>query len=76
MGKITGVLLVLLIGFFLLSKGVFAYIDPGTGAAIVGSILPLIAAIFTAIIAFLVKYFWEPIKKFVSKLRVLIKKGK
>jgi hypothetical protein len=53
----------------MLNKDAFNYIDPGTGAAIVGSILPLIAAIFSAILAFLIKYFWEPIKRFFSKLK-------
>ena len=45
-----------------------AYVDPGTGAAIIGSIWPLIVAFFSAIGAFLIKIFWKPIKGFFSKI--------
>lgn len=55
-------------------RNVYGYLDPGTGSAIAGSIWPLIVAFFTAIGAFLVKYFWNPIKRLFSRLSG--KKGK
>lgn len=51
----------------------FSYLDPGTGGAILGSLWPLLVAIFAAIGAFLTKYFWKPIKGVFSK--ILRKKG-
>ena len=42
--------------------------SPGTGAAIIGSIWPLIIAFFSAIAAFFIKVFWSPIKKALSKV--------
>jgi|TARA_B100001971_G_C18191762_1_gene539071 uncharacterized membrane protein len=51
-----------------LGEGVLAYLDPGTGSAIGGALWPLIIAFFSAIFAFIVKYFWNPIKKVFSKL--------
>jgi hypothetical protein len=46
------------------------YIDPGTvGAVVGGSIWPVIAAAFAAIGAFLIKYFWNPLKMAIAKLR-------
>jgi hypothetical protein len=62
--------LVVLVG---LSKNVFGYIDPGTGASLIGSISPVIVAFFSAMLAFFVKHFWNPIKGFFLKL---FKKGK
>ena len=47
----------------ILSTNAYAYIDPGTGAVIIGSLWPLIAAFFAAAIAFIVKHFWHPIKR-------------
>lgn len=60
-------ILLIAIGLFVLSKNVFAYIDPGTGSVIAGSLWPLIVAFFLAVMAFIVKYFWKPIKKIFSK---------
>lgn len=55
--------------FVLSSQSVLGqYIDPGTGVAIAGSLWPLIISFFAAIGAFLVKYFWNPIKKKCCKL--------
>ena len=54
--------------FLFTAKVSLAYIDPGTGSAIAGSIWPLILAFFSAILAFLVKWFWNPIKKTFSKI--------
>ncbi len=53
-----------LIAFSLLLNAllVSAYIDPGTGNAIAGSIWPFILMILGAIGAFFVKYFFKPIK--------------
>ena len=39
------------------------YIGPGTGAIILGGLWPLIVTIFLTVLAFLIKYFWKPIKK-------------
>ena len=43
---------------------VSAYIDPGTGASAIGSMLPMLFAFLSAIGAWLIKHFWNPIKKF------------
>ena len=52
----------------LLANRANAYLDPGTGGVIIGSIWPLILAFFTAVGAFFVKWFWKPIKGFFLKL--------
>lgn len=52
-----------------------AYIDPGTGAAVMGSsIIPFLIAVFSAALGFFVKYFWNPIKKGTKKFFNLFKK--
>lgn len=43
------------------------YLDPGTGSAIVGSLWPMVLAIFSAIGIFLTKIFWKPIKNIFTK---------
>ncbi|MAG15592.1 hypothetical protein CMO88_00870 [Candidatus Woesearchaeota archaeon] len=48
--------------FAVLSKTAFAYIDPGTGATIIGGIWQLLIAVFAAIVGVLLKIFWRPIK--------------
>ena len=55
------------IGVFVLNNSAFAYLDPGTGSAIAGSIWPLIVAFFSAIGAFFVRKFWNPIKGIFSR---------
>ena len=45
----------------------YAYIDPGTGGVIAGSIWPLIVAMLSAAGAFVIKYFWSPIRRFFSR---------
>ena len=65
-------LIVLTIGLISI-KNAFAYIDPGTGSAIAGSLWPLLVAFLSAVGAFMAKFFWKPIKNSFSKLR---KKGK
>lgn len=55
--------------FILLSQTVFAYLDPGTGSVIAGSLWPLILAFFGAVGAFVVKHFWSPIRRGFSKFR-------
>lgn len=62
-------LLIFCIGIILLSRSIYAYIDPGTGGVIAGSLWPLIVAFLTAILAFLIKYFWMPLKKIASKFK-------
>ena len=49
----------------------FAYIDPGTGVAVIGSLGPLVLAFFSAILAFLIKVFWNPIKSLFLKFKNL-----
>ena len=44
-----------------------AYIDPGTGGMIAGSVWPFIIGIITAIGGFFVRYFFKPIKRSVKK---------
>lgn len=39
------------------------YIDPGLGGVLLNTIWPFIVAVFSAIAAFCVKWFWNPIKK-------------
>ena len=51
----------------------YAYIDPGTGATFVGSLAPLLVGLFTGAAAFVIKYFWDPIKR--ASVRVLGKKA-
>jgi len=64
----------LLIVFILLSAQASAYIDPGTGGAIIGSGGAMITAIFGLIGMFVLKYLISPLKKGVSKIREFIKK--
>ncbi|MFH1850239.1 MAG: hypothetical protein ABH879_08745 [archaeon] len=45
-----------------------AYIDPGTGGMIIGTSAPVFGVIAAAVGAFLLKYFWNPIKKLVRKI--------
>jgi len=52
----------------ILSKSALAYIDPGTGSAMLGSVWPVLVGILSAIGAFLIKYFWDPIKGFFSRV--------
>ena len=47
---------------------VFAYIDPGTGGALLGSIWPFIVSIFAVIAGFFVKVFFKPIKNTFSRM--------
>ena len=54
-----------------INSAAFAYIDPGTGVAVIGSLGPLVLAFFSAILAFLVKVFWNPIKKAFLKFKNL-----
>jgi len=53
-----------------------AYVDPGTGGMIIGSIWPFILAILAAIGGFFLKYFFKPIKKIFLKLWKPIIKSK
>jgi hypothetical protein len=50
-------------GLILFSTSAVAYIDPGTGSAVAGSIWPIILMILGAIGAFFAKWFIKPIKK-------------
>ena len=68
MKKIYSMFLMILTAGILLSNGVFAYIDPSTGGVLINTIWPLIVALFAVIGAFIVKYFWNPIKKLFSNI--------
>ena len=61
-------ILIGLTSILILSKSALAYIDPGTGSAMLGSVWPVLVGILSAIGAFLIKYFWDPIKNFFAKL--------
>ena len=74
MKKTYLILLALFIYIIALSNTTLAYLDPGTGGAIIGSIWPLIVIIFSTIGAFIVKWFWNPIKKVFSKIIGINKK--
>jgi hypothetical protein len=64
----------LLVGLLLSAYPVLAYIDPGTGSAVAGSIWPIILMIIGAIGAFFAKYFIRPVKQACLKIAGLIKK--
>lgn len=66
--------LIISIEILVLTKSVSAYLFPGTAAQLIGSLWPLILAFFMTICAFLVKIFWKPIKKGISKIRPKNKK--
>lgn len=68
MKKLFLMLFIFVFWFFILIKSSIAYINPGTGGIIIGSLWPLIVALFTALVAFLIKYFWKPIKKHLKRL--------
>ena len=59
---------VILVGLLITVPSVMAYIDPGTGSAIAGSIWPFILMVLGAIGAFFVKYFFKPIKNACTKV--------
>ncbi len=61
-------LLIFVICILSLSKITFAYLDPGTGGAIIGSLWPLIVVFFATVGAFLTKRFWNPIKNTFSNI--------
>jgi len=61
------VLSIQILWIIILGKIVFAYINPGTGSAVAGTLWPLIIVFFSTIGAFLIKHFWSPIKRFFSK---------
>ncbi|OIO61666.1 hypothetical protein AUJ83_04455 [Candidatus Woesearchaeota archaeon CG1_02_33_12] len=68
--------LILVSAILLCTLKVSAYIDPGTGGMIIGSVWPFILAILAAIGGFFFRYFFKPIKKTFLKLWKLIKKSK
>lgn len=51
------------------SDEVLAYIDPGTGGMVVGSVWPMIIAALVAIGGFFVKIFYKPIRNIFLNLR-------
>lgn len=69
MKKISLMFLMIFTASILLSTSVLAYIDPSTGGVLFNTIWPLIVAFFSAVLAFLVKWFWRPIKKVFLQLK-------
>ena len=63
------ILMVFVFMLSVLSNHVSAYVDPGTGTAIVSSMWPALVAVLTSFFAILVKIFWHPIKKLLSKIK-------
>ena len=47
-------------------KEPFAYIDPGTGGLVIGSLWSIISAALLIIVTFLITYFVRPLKRFLS----------
>lgn len=47
------------------ANNVFAYVGPGVGLGVIGSIFGIFAAIFLAIIG----VFWYPLKRLIKKFR-------
>ncbi len=58
------------VGAVLLVNCAFAYIDPGTGAIIVGSLWQILIALGAVVVAFVMRHFWNPLKDRVFKLRI------
>jgi flagellar motor component MotA len=50
-----------------------AYIDPGTGGMVIGSLWSVIVLISAVIGGFLVKYFLNPIKRAITKITTFFK---
>ena len=68
MKKISLIFLMALTEGILLSNSVLAYIDPSLGGILVNTIWPFIVAFITAVVAFIVKWFWRPLKRGYSKV--------
>ena len=71
MGQMKKMHLIFFMGIMmaiLLGSNALAYLDPNTGGVILNTIWPFIVAFFSAVGAFIIKYFWKPIKKAFSKL--------
>ena len=54
--------------FLILMFQTLAYIDPGTGGMIAGSVWPFVIGILAAIGGFFVRYLFKPVKGFVRKI--------
>ena len=52
----------------LLSQQALAYIDPGTGGVIAGSVLNFIYVILLAIGGFIAAYMYRPVKRFILRM--------
>jgi len=68
MKKISLMFLMVFMVGILLSTNVFAYLDPSTGGILFNTIWPFLVAFFAAVGAFIVKWFWRPIKNSYSKV--------
>lgn len=49
--------------FLLTGINAEAYVDPGTGGILVGTLLPIIVAFFSAIAVFFLRFFWKPLRR-------------
>lgn len=53
---------------YMMRTGQTRYLDPGTGTAVVSSLLSVIAAAVSAVVAIILKKFWRPLKRKVRHL--------
>lgn len=59
--------------FFCISN-VSAYIDPGTGGMILGSAFPIFALILAAVAGFLLKFFYNPVKRAITLIINIVRR--
>ena len=67
--KTSRIFMGFLVGMLVFNKIVSAYIDPGPGVAVAGSLWSVIVAFSSLVFAFVVKIFWHPLKNGISKLK-------
>lgn len=67
MSRFFWILTVVASVLFFMNFNAYAYLDPGTGGMIVSSFGPLMALVFSVIATFLIKFFWQPLKKTFSR---------
>ena len=69
--KLKGKITIIVIAYFITSNHAYAYLDPGTGSAILTAIIAAFAAVSVAI-----KNYWYAIKQFCMKKMPSKKKNK
>ena len=65
--RIYSILFIYSFGIIFLSESVSAYVNPGSGSAIAGTLWPLIVIALSTTGAFIIKHFWNPIKRLFFK---------